>query len=95
MRTRSQKKREIDNDKIKYDEKTLISKKPNKELESFDMEEGIKKLTHHPFILTIGQRHSGKNIMMNELIYHLDRKFKYEHIFLFSATGKILAMLLH
>jgi len=94
MRTRSQKKRqadpmENDKDKIKYDEKTLISKKPNKELESFDMEEGIKKLTHHPFILTIGQRHSGKNIMMNELIYHLDRKFKYEHIFLFSATGKM------
>ena len=81
MRTRSQKKREMEDDKIKYDEKTLISKKPNKELAIFDMEEGINKLTHHPFILTIGQRHSGKNILLNELIYCLDKKFKYENIF--------------
>ena len=41
MRTRSQKKRqadpmENDKDKIKYDEKTLISKKPNKETRGAD-----------------------------------------------------------
>ncbi len=90
MKTRSQRKMEIEKQKkIKYDEKTLLSKKPKKQLEVFDMKEGINKLTHHPFILTIGQRHSGKNILLNELIYHLDRKFKYENIFLFSATGKM------
>jgi hypothetical protein len=53
------------------------------------MEEGIQSLNHHPMCLLIGQRHSGKNILMNELIFELDRKFKYTHIFLFSATGSM------
>lgn len=73
--------------KVKYDEKSLASDRPTRDLATFNMEEGINNLSHHPFILTIGQRHSGKNILLNELIYHLDRKFKYEHVFLFSATG--------
>jgi len=57
------------------------------ELRIFNMKDGISALTHHPSILLIGQRHSGKNILLNELIYELDSKFKYEYIFLFSATG--------
>lgn len=84
MKTRSQKKREME-EKTKKN----ASGADGDELKVFKMEEGIGNLTHHPFILTIGQRHSGKNIMMNELIYHLDKKFKYDNIFLFSATGKM------
>jgi len=75
--------------KVKYDEKSLAADRPTRDLATFNMEEGIDNLSHHPFILTIGQRHSGKNILLNELIYHLDRKFKYEHVFLFSATGRM------
>jgi len=72
--------------KVKYDGKSLVSKK-TQNLAQFNMSKGIQSLTHHPMCLLIGQRHSGKNILMNELIYELDRKFKYDHIFLFSATG--------
>ena len=72
--------------KVKYDGKSLVSKKISN-LAQFNMSKGIQSLTHHPMCLLIGQRHSGKNILMNELIFELDRKFKYDHIFLFSATG--------
>ena len=88
MKTRSKTKREKSS-KVKYDDKSLISDKPSKDLNQFNMNKGIQSLTHHPMCLLIGQRHSGKNILMNELIFELDRKFKYDHIFLFSATGKM------
>ena len=64
--------------------------KPNEsQLRTFNMKEGISALDHHGCFLLIGQRHSGKNILLNELIFELDSKFKYENIFLFSATGKM------
>ncbi len=88
MKTRSKTKQKH-NEKVKYDDMSIVNTKPNTELKQFNMAEGIQALTHHPMCLLIGQRHSGKNILMNELIFELDRKFKYEHIFLFSATGKM------
>ncbi len=88
MKTRSKSKEEMSL-KIKYDDNSLVSEKPSNGLKQFNMKEGIQSLTHHPMCLLIGQRHSGKNILMNELIFELDNKFKYEHIFLFSATGRM------
>ena len=70
MRTRSKKYTEESDD----EEKEVINK--NKNLKQFDLHKGVQSLTHHPSILLIGQRHSGKNILMNELIYELDNKFK-------------------
>ncbi len=89
MRTRSKsKKMMMEDEPVKYDGKAIVMKK-SQDLEQFDMGKGIQSLSHHPMVLLIGQRHSGKNILMNELIFELDRKFKYDHIFLFSATGKM------
>ena len=63
------------------------------------VEQGIKqfdfkmiddlKQDHNPFILLTGQRHSGKGILMRELIIHLDKKFKYERAFAFSLTDHL------
>ena len=86
MRTRSKAKKEMEQTEMEQTH-TKEKKQHSKELKQFNMAEGVQALTHHPMVLLIGQRHSGKNILMNELIYELDKKFKYDHIFLFSATG--------
>jgi hypothetical protein len=76
---RSKKKRE--NDKVKEHSSNV--------LDEFIMEDSIMELTHHPYITIIGQRHSGKGVLINELVYHLDKKFKYDNIFCFSMTAKM------
>ena len=55
----------------------------------FNLDESINKIDHHPYITIIGQRFSGKSVLINELVYHLDKKFKYKHIFCFSHTAKL------
>ena len=55
----------------------------------FNLDESINKIDHHPYITIIGQRFSGKSVLINELVYHLDEKFKYKHIFCFSHTAKL------
>ena len=55
---------------------------------NFSMIDDLKE-DHNPFILLSGQRHSGKGILMRELIIHLDKKFKYERAFAFSLTDHL------
>lgn len=44
-------------------------------------------LDHMPAIIVSGKRHSGKNIIINELVMKLDAKFKYKRMFAFSQTA--------
>lgn len=60
-----------------------------KEVEEFSFENSMEELTHHPYITIIGQRFSGKSVLIAELVYHLDKKFKYDNIFCFSQTAKM------
>ena len=45
-------------------------------------------LDHMPAIIVSGKRHSGKNIIINELVLKLDEKFKFKRMFAFSQTAK-------
>ena len=90
LRSKKKKKRENDESKDKIEEKEHKNK--DDVLEPFDME-SILELTHHPYITIIGQRHSGKGVLINELVYYLDKKFKYENIFCFSQTAKMTGAL--
>lgn len=74
---------------IKYDNNALVSKKPKEGLGQFDMPGAVAALEHSPMVTIIGQRTSGKMVIMNELIFHLDKKFKYEEIMIFSQTAKM------
>lgn len=67
--------------------------KNNDELDEFNMEESIMEISHHPYITIIGQRHSGKGVLINELVYYLDKRFKYDNIFCFSQTAKMTGAL--
>ena len=53
------------------------------------MKAAMKEINHHPYITLIGQRFSGKSILINDLVFHLDKKFKYKYIFCFSQTAKM------
>ena len=35
----------------------------------FNLDESINKIDHHPYITIIGQRFSGKSVLINELVY--------------------------
>ena len=83
MKTRSRKKKE------KQEEGCDCSTSCSKKIDTFDMEKSIGEITHHPYITLIGQRFSGKSVLINELVYWLDKKFKYKHIFCFSQTAKM------
>lgn len=90
LRSNKQKKRENvknteNSNKIIEDE----NKMSGNALDEFKIDESIMEISHHPYITIIGQRHSGKGVLINELVYWLDRRFKYEHIFCFSQTSKM------
>ena len=44
-------------------------------------------MDHMPAIIVSGKRHSGKNIIINELVLKLDEEFKYKRVFAFSQTA--------
>lgn len=90
LRSNKKKKRENEEKKDDLEEK---EHKSTDALEEFNMEESIMEISHHPYITIIGQRHSGKGVLINELVYHLDRRFKYDNIFCFSQTAKMTGAL--
>ena len=71
------------NDKMDPLQTEVNSSRPMLPQFTFDLE----GLDHHPAIIISGKRHSGKNIIMNELILHLDKKFRYKRMFAFSQTA--------
>ena len=90
MKTRSQTKHR--KKKEKYSNKEDHSPKDDckcVKIDTFNMQESIEEITHHPYITMIGQRFSGKSVLINGLVFHLDKKFKYKYIFCFSQTAKM------
>lgn len=85
MKTRSQTK---EKNKEKDQKKSYGYNLENIEIQEFDWAQ-LDDMDHNPSIILSGQRHSGKNVLMQELIYRLDRKFKYQRIFAFSMTDHI------
>jgi len=91
LRSKSKKKRENDENKNNIEEEE--EHKNGMELNEFKIDESIMEISHHPYITIIGQRHSGKGVLINELCYWLDKKFKYDNIFCFSQTAKMTGAL--
>ena len=90
LRSNKQKKREnVKNENKMTKTEDLVASHSGNALDEFKIDESIMEISHHPYITIIGQRHSGKGVLINELVYWLDRRFKYEHIFCFSQTSKM------
>lgn len=97
---RSKKKRKNDKNKDNIEEKEgktktegLVAPPNGMELDPFLIDESVMEISHHPYITIIGQRHSGKGVLINELCYWLDKKFKYDNVFCFSQTAKMTGAL--
>jgi len=73
------------------EKKEKDTKNSVKNVEEFSFEDSMEELSHHPYITIIGQRFSGKSVLIAELVYWLDKKFKYDNIFCFSQTAKMSA----
>jgi len=91
---------EKDSDKeLKYSKSTPIAKGEDIEgkladrvegrLDKFCFENCMENLNHAPYILCQGARFSGKTHGINELVFWLDKKFKYKNCFCISNTAKM------
>lgn len=81
--TKSSKAVELPDDFKEFDG---VEKEQHKDMLSeftFDFQD----MEHLPSIIVSGRRHAGKNVFINELVYHLDQRFKFERIFCFSQTA--------
>jgi len=58
------------------------------ELETFNYDMIFKEIDYCPSVVLGGERGSGKNILLNDVVFHLDKKLKFKNIFAFSSTDK-------
>lgn len=58
------------------------------ELETFNWSMVWNEIDYCPSIVVGGERGSGKNILLNDIVYNLDKKLKFKDIFAFSSTDK-------
>ena len=69
-----------DTDTSKVEDANLSSRVESR-LPDFSFEDCMTNLNHAPYIVMIGARFSGKSHGIPELVFHLDKKFKYKNCF--------------
>ena len=77
-----------DTDTSKVEDANLSSRVESR-LPDFSFEDCMTNLNHAPYIVMIGARFSGKSHGIPELVFHLDKKFKYKNCFCISNTAKM------
>jgi len=86
--------KELDYAKLEDTDTTLVEDaklgdRVESRLPDYNWDKSMEKLNHAPYIVMIGARFSGKSHGIPELVFNLDKKFKYKNCFCISNTAKM------